>query len=70
MTGKRNIPNSTMVRFFAVEIGESGDESAAHANDNCCPHCGGLLLPGDKASDCSSYRAQPLLSRPWERGVC
>jgi hypothetical protein len=28
------------------------------------------LLPGDKASDCSSYRAQPLLSRPWERDVC
>lgn len=68
MTGKRNIPKNTVVRFFAAPIGEPGDESAEHANDNCCPHCGGLLLPGDRASDCSSYRAQPLMPR--SRDVC
>lgn len=60
---------SNVVQFFAAEITESNSAAFAHANDNCCPHCGGVLEPGDKASDCSGSRAQPMRPRPQDR-VC
>lgn len=62
ITSRRNV-----VSFFAVEVSEWDHPAFAKANDNVCPHCGGVLLPGDKASDCS--RAQPMTLRP-ERGAC
>lgn len=69
MTGNRTIPQNNVVKFFAAEISETGDGTVVHANDNCCPHCGGVLLPGDKASDCSGSLAQPMRARPREQGV-
>ena len=30
----------------------------------CCPYCGGVLEPGDKASDCSGSGAWPMLPFP------
>ena len=64
MNGNRIIPRNNVVRFFAASV----DETLVHSNDNCCPHCGGLLMPGDRASDCSVARAQPIEPRPREQG--
>jgi hypothetical protein len=66
MHGKRTIPSP--VSFLCQEEGQEDDFLRAPANDNCCPHCGGLLEPGEKASDCSGSGAWPLLPFPqgWE----
>jgi hypothetical protein len=59
MTGNRIIPRNNVVKFFAAQIGDA-DDALVHVNDNCCPYCGGIMLPGDNASDCSVARAQPM----------
>ncbi len=64
MTGNRIIPRNNVVQFIAAQIGDADDDALTHGNDNCCPHCGGIMLPGDKASDCSMARAQPVGPRP------
>lgn len=64
MTVHRIIPRNTVVQFFAAQIAATDDDALAHDNDNCCPYCGGIMLPGDKASDCSIARAQPMSPRP------
>ena len=64
MTVHRNIPRNNVVPFFAAQIEDTDDDGLAHDNDNCCPHCGGIMLPGDKASDCSMANAQPMSPCP------
>jgi hypothetical protein len=62
MRGKSIPLRNNVVKFLAHEVcNESLDRAA---NDNCCPYCGGLLEPGDKASDCSGYEAWPLIPFP------
>jgi hypothetical protein len=68
MNGNRIIPRNNVVRFFAASVDEAADDMPAHGNDNCCPHCGGVMLPGDKASDCSVARGQPMEPRPRGQG--
>jgi hypothetical protein len=72
MNSDKTIPHSNVVSFFAEEVrdGERDLASMQHANDNCCPYCGGALAPGDKASDCSSFefRAQRMSPLAW-RGL-
>jgi len=69
MTKDTTISHSNVVNFFAEEIrdGERDLADMLHANDNCCPHCGGALAPGDKASDCSSFefRASRMSPMAW-----
>jgi hypothetical protein len=66
MTGDINSTSDNVVRFFAEEV---RDDSAwpPYANDNACPYCGGVLMPGDKAADCSSYdpRMPRMSPRAW-----
>ncbi|RTL51840.1 MAG: hypothetical protein EKK40_10035 [Bradyrhizobiaceae bacterium] len=64
MTGNRIIPHNNVVPFFAAQIEDMDDDALDHDNDNCCPHCGGIMLPGDKASDCSMAKAQPVSPCP------
>ncbi len=68
MNGNRIIPRNNVVKFFAAQIGDTADDAIVHNNDNCCPHCGGVMLPGDKASDCSVARAKPMGPRPRGQG--
>lgn len=65
MSGVRTTLSGNVVNFFAYEVDDAGALVEA-ANDNCCPHCGGVLEAGDKASDCSG--AWPLYPFPkgWE----
>jgi len=66
MTGDINSSPDNVVRFFAEEV---RDDSAwpPYANDNACPYCGGVLMPGDNATDCSSYdpRMPRMSPRAW-----
>lgn len=66
MSGNRLIPRPQVVNFFAVDVtGAAGDFPRA-ANDNSCPYCGGLLEPGDKASDCSGSKPLSMtVSKAW-----
>lgn len=66
MSGKRTISRSNVVNFFAAEVNDAAfDYPIAYDNDNCCPHCGGLLEPGDDAADCSgSGGAWPFIPFP------
>lgn len=72
MSGNRLIPRPQVVNFFAVDVTDASANFPRAANDNSCPYCGGLLEPGDKASDCSGSRstskAWPLVPFPkgWE----
>lgn len=69
MNGDRIIPRDNVVKFFADEVRDGGEDLATmlHANDNGCPYCGGVLAPGDKASDCSSFefRMPRMTPRAW-----
>lgn len=69
MTSDPTISISNVVSIFAEEVrdGERDLVTMHHANDNCCPYCGGALAPGDKASDCSSFefRAPRMSSLVW-----
>jgi len=69
MTNDSTISHSNVVSFFAEEMRDGERDLAAmpYANDNCCPHCGGALAPGDNASDCSSFefRAQRMSPLAW-----
>jgi hypothetical protein len=53
MPAFRVIPRLHVVNFFAHEVIEASGDAPPAANDNNCPYCGGVLEPGDKASDCS-----------------
>ncbi len=62
-----------VARFFAVDVTDTSNDYPRAANDNCCPYCGGVLEPGDDASDCSgsnalSKKAWPMIPFPqgWE----
>ena len=69
MPAYRLIPHLKVVKFFAHDVsGAVESVRAANDNSNICPHCGGVLEPGDKASDCSSSGAWPLIPFPqgWE----
>lgn len=70
MPAYRPTPHLTVVKFFAHDVtdGVEGAPRAANDNGSTCPYCGGVLEPGDKASDCSSSGAWPLIPFPqgWE----
>ncbi len=61
MPGNRLIPRSNVVKFFAVDVTDLSAYFPRAGNDNNCPHCGGVLEPGDNASDCSGSMA----SKSW-----
>jgi len=67
MTGDTHFSQDNVVKFFAAEVRDAEDGAWPHANDNACPYCGGVLAPGDKATDCSSYspRAPRMTPRAW-----
>lgn len=60
----RMTPRRNVVNFFAREVTETSSDFPRAANDNSCPYCGGVLEPGDKASDCSGSGAWPLIPFP------
>jgi hypothetical protein len=71
MSGYRLTKRPQAVNFFAMEITDTAGDFQRAANDNICPYCGGILEPGDKASDCSgsnSSKAWPTIPFPqgWE----
>ena len=57
MPGNRLIPRSNVIKFFALDVTDLSADFPRAGNDNNCPHCGGVLEPGDKASDCSGSKA-------------
>ncbi len=61
-------PRRNVVNFFAHEVAETSSDFPRAANDNPCPYCGGVLEPGDRASDCSGSAAWPMIPFPkgWE----
>lgn len=60
MSGYRLTKRPQAVNFFAMEITDAPGDFPRAANDNSCPYCGGVLEPGDKASDCSGSKVFPL----------
>jgi hypothetical protein len=69
MSGYRLTKRPQAINFFAMEVTDTSGDFARAANDNSCPYCGGVLEPGDKASDCSgSSKAWPMMPFPqgWE----
>lgn len=68
MSGYRLTKRPQAVNFFAVVVADGDGDFARAANDNSCPYCGGVLEPGDKASDCSGSKAWPMIPFPkgWE----
>ena len=72
MSGYRLTKRPQAVNFFAMEITDTSGDFPRAANDNSCPYCGGVLEPGDNASDCSgskiSSKAWPIIPFPqgWE----
>ena len=72
MSGYRLTKRPQAINFFAMEITDTSGDFPHAANDNSCPYCGGVLEPGDKASDCSGSmdlsKAWPLIPFPqgWE----
>ena len=72
MSGYRLTKCPQAINFFAMEVTDTSGDFARAANDNSCPYCGGVLEPGDKASDCSgsksSAKAWPMIPFPqgWE----
>ena len=64
MAAYRLIPRSKIVTFFAVDVTDASHDAPRAGNDNNCPYCGGVLEPGDKASDCSGSKgAMPFPKR-------
>ncbi|CAN5346676.1 hypothetical protein BH10PSE10_BH10PSE10_13040 [soil metagenome] len=57
-------PRFPVVNFFAHDVTDGVGEAPRPANDNSCPYCGGVLEPGDKAEDCSSSGAWPMIPFP------
>ncbi len=61
-----------VARFFAADVTDAASDFPRAANDNSCPYCGGILEPGDSASDCSGStdlsKAWPMIPFPrgWE----
>lgn len=68
MPSYRLFPRLPVVNFSAHDVTDVPGEGTRAANDNNCPYCGGVLEPGDKASDCSGSGAWPLFPFPkgWE----
>ncbi len=68
MPAHRLTPRPKVVNFFAYDVTDMSGDPLRVANDNNCPHCGGVLEPGDKASDCSGSTAWPMVPFPkgWE----
>jgi hypothetical protein len=64
MPGYRLNPRPKVASFFAVDVTEESGDLPRAANDNSCPYCGGVLEPGDKASDCSGSKSRPP-SKAW-----
>jgi len=63
MPAYRPTPRFKVVNFFACDVIDIEDAQRP-ANDNTCPYCGGVLVPGDKASDCSGSGAWPMIPFP------
>jgi hypothetical protein len=57
MPGNHLIPRSNVIKFFAADVTDLSADFPRAGNDNNCPHCGGVLEPGDNASDCSGSKA-------------
>lgn len=64
MSTYRLTPRLHVVNFFAHDVTALAGDEPRPANDNNCPHCGGVLEPGDKASDCSGSGAWPMIPFP------
>lgn len=64
MPAYRLTPRLHVVNFFAHAVIDDVGEAPCPANDNSCPYCGGVLEPGDKASDCSGSGAWPMIPFP------
>ena len=64
MSVYRLIPRSSAIRFIATDVSDAAAGLPRAINDNNCPYCGGVLEPGDKASDCSGSKAWPVKSWP------
>jgi hypothetical protein len=69
MSVHRLIPRSSAVRFIAMDVTDAAASTPRATNDNNCPYCGGVLEPGDKASDCSGSKALPMMPSPKGRGA-
>lgn len=68
MHGNRLFPPSRAVGFFAMDVTDSSAAVPRAGNDNNCPHCGGVLGPGDRAQDCSGSMALPSKSLSAKNG--
>jgi hypothetical protein len=55
---KRQISTSDLTSELP---GYANSNERSPRNKSACPHCGGLLLPGESAADCSSA---PKMVRP------
>jgi hypothetical protein len=64
----RLTPRRTLVNFFAHDVTDIAGGAVRAANDNTCPYCGGVLEPGDKASDCSGSLSGPWPMIPFPKG--
>ena len=69
MHGNRLFQPSNVVKFFAVDVTDLSAAVPRAGNDNNCPHCGGVLGPGDRAQDCSgskglSSKTPPVMPVP------
>ncbi|MES2752724.1 MAG: hypothetical protein V4661_15255 [Pseudomonadota bacterium] len=64
MSADRLYPRRNVVNFFAHDVTDTFGGLPTAVNDNNCPYCGGVLEPGDKASDCSGSRAWPIIPFP------
>ncbi len=64
MPVNRLTPRLHVVNFFAYDVTDDVGDAPRPANDNTCPYCGGVLEPGDKASDCSGSGAWPMVPFP------
>jgi hypothetical protein len=64
MPAYRLTPRLHVVNFFAHDVTDGVGDAPRPANDNTCPYCGGVLEPGDKASDCSGSGAWPMIPFP------
>lgn len=64
MPAYRLTPRLRVVNFFAHDVTVDAGDEPRPANDNNCPYCGGVLEPGDKASDCSGSGPWPMIPFP------
>lgn len=64
MPAYRLTPRLNVVNLFACDVPDALGDMPRALNDNNCPYCGGVLEPGDKASDCSGSGAWPMIPFP------